>query len=76
MKRRTPKMEMKAVDEFNNRFPAGSLVTYWTGAREGAGSKAITRSPAELLSGHTAVVWLDGVRGCVALSHVKGEAKS
>ncbi|WP_256701045.1 hypothetical protein [Caballeronia sordidicola] len=29
----------------------------------------VTRTPAEVLSGHTAVVWLDGKSGCVAVSH-------
>lgn len=30
-----------------------------------------TRTKAQLLGGHTAVVWLDDVRGCVALDRVK-----
>ncbi|MEJ7807053.1 MAG: hypothetical protein WKG03_14160 [Telluria sp.] len=29
-----------------------------------------TRTGAQILSGHTAVVWLDGVSGCYCLSHV------
>lgn len=29
-----------------------------------------TRSEAQILSGHSAVVWLNGVRGCYDLSHV------
>jgi len=29
-----------------------------------------TRSPAQILSGHSAVVWLEGVSGCYHLSHV------
>jgi|GEM_PF-698119 len=29
-----------------------------------------TRTEAQILSGHTAVVWLDGVSGCYCLSHV------
>lgn len=29
-----------------------------------------TRSPAQILSGHSAVVWMDGVSGCYLLSHV------
>ncbi|MGV2904634.1 hypothetical protein [Achromobacter sp. AGC25] len=28
-----------------------------------------TKTEAEVLSGHTAVVWLEGKRGCVAVSH-------
>lgn len=30
-----------------------------------------TRSEAEVLSGHSAVIWLDGVRGCYALDRVR-----
>lgn len=29
-----------------------------------------TRTPAQILSGHSAVVWLDGVSGCYDVSHV------
>ncbi len=29
-----------------------------------------TRSPAQVLSGHSAVVWVDGVAGCYHLTHV------
>jgi hypothetical protein len=30
-----------------------------------------TRSAAEVLSGHSAVIWLDGVRGCYLLDRVR-----
>lgn len=30
-----------------------------------------TRCPAQVLGGHTAVVWLEGFRGCVALTHCR-----
>lgn len=30
-----------------------------------------TRSQAQVLSGHSAVIWLDGVSGCYALDRVK-----
>lgn len=36
----------------------------------GSLTRTATRSPAEVLSGHTAVIWLEGVRGCVALDRV------
>lgn len=35
-----------------------------------------TKTEAEVLSGHTAVVWLVGKRGCVAVSHCKPVAKA
>lgn len=58
------------VDEFNLNFSVGTEVQYWTGIREGEGKKGVTRSAAELLQGHTPVVWIEGCSGCVALSHV------
>ena len=30
-----------------------------------------TRSEAQVLSGHSAVIWLDGVRGCYLLDRVR-----
>lgn len=62
--------QLAAVHAFNNTNPVGTPVRYWKGVREGDGKTARTRTPAQLLSGHTAVVWLDGVSGCIALTHV------
>ena len=41
------------------------------GMREGIGKISTTLSEAILLGGHTPVVWLYDVSGCVALSHVE-----
>lgn len=59
------------ADEFNARHPVGTAVRYWTFERKGEGKISCTRTPAEVLSGHTAVVWVKGEPGCVALSHVE-----
>lgn len=59
------------VDRFNAKWPVGTKVRYWTGLHEGPGKEGVTRSRAELLSGHTAVVWIEGASGCVALTHVE-----
>lgn len=63
--------EQQAVDRFNERYPLGSPVRYWTFLREGEGRKGETRSKAQLLSGHTAVVWVTGHAACIALTHVE-----
>ncbi|GHJ11191.1 hypothetical protein TPA0907_55580 [Micromonospora humidisoli] len=60
-----------AARAFNDRHPIGTPVRYWPGVREGDGRTARTRTQAQLLSGHTAVVWLDGVSGCIALTHIQ-----
>jgi hypothetical protein len=61
----------EAVRQFNEYHPVGTEVRYWTGPREGEPSgRGPTRSPAELLGGHTPVVWVVGHPACIALSHV------
>lgn len=59
------------ADAWNARYPVGTPVRYWTGLREGPGKTGETRAAAEVLKGHTAVVWVTGLAGCVALSHVE-----
>lgn len=60
------------VDAFNETVPVGTLVRYWKMAREGEPSgTSKTSTMASVLSGHTAVVWIEGCSGCVALSHVE-----
>lgn len=63
----------RAVERFNETTPAGSPVLYWPGARIGEGRPSTTRSRAQLLSGHTPVVWVEGHSGCIALTHIDAE---
>lgn len=71
MLKRVSEAQMAAV--WNLVVPVGTPVRYWTGAREGEGKPSKTRSEAQLLGGHTAVVWVEGHSGCIALSHVYAE---
>lgn len=59
------------ANKWNQRFPVGTKCRYWTGLREGLGKVSFTRTQAQVLGGHTAVVWLKDQVGCVALSHVE-----
>lgn len=69
MKRAITKPDPQAeADAFNAKLPMGSEVDY-TDHPGAAPRRYRTRSAAEVLSGHTAVVWLDGKSGCVACSH-------
>jgi hypothetical protein len=61
----------KLVRKWNDMFPVGTAVRYWTWAREGIGKTSTTRTLASVLSGHTAVVWVEGEAGCISLSHVE-----
>jgi hypothetical protein len=55
----------------NANFEVGDLVDYWTGAREGTPSGRGRIKSVSLLGGHTPVAWIDGARGCVALTHLR-----
>lgn len=68
-------LEAKLVDLWNQKHTTPTPVRYWPGVKEGKGKLGITRGKAELLGGHTAVVWIQGVAGCVALSHVQAIAE-
>ena len=61
----------KAVARFNRDHPIGTPVRFWPGVRSGEGRPSRTRSQAQILSGHTPVVWVEGYAGCIALTHVE-----
>ncbi|MCZ7434794.1 hypothetical protein O7598_31215 [Micromonospora sp. WMMC241] len=63
--------EQALVVEFNSRHLIGTPVRYWKGAREGEGRTSKTRTGAQMLSGHTAVVWVEDEGACIALSHIE-----
>lgn len=59
----------KQCDDWNAANPIGCNVVLTKDGGEEFPTK--TRSEAEVLSGHSAVIWLDGVRGCYMLDRVK-----
>lgn len=61
--------QQNAVDRWNANHPIGTVVDLTKDSGEVVRTK--TRSEAEVLSGHTAVIWLEGVRGCYCLDRVK-----
>lgn len=58
----------KQCDEFNARFQIGQPVT--VRKDRGESVDTVTRSAAEVLSGHSAVIWLEGISGCYLLDRV------
>ncbi len=64
----SPAALQRQCDAFNARYPVGQKVS----VRKDAGDGLITRtrSKAEVLSGHSAVIWLDGISGCYLLDRV------
>lgn len=65
----TEVMESK-IKIFNEKHPVGSVVTVVKDFGERVETKV--RHSAQILSGHTAVVWLDGISGCYCLDRVVG----
>lgn len=71
-RRQNPQRE---VDVWNSKVSIGDTVEY----RDYPGAEAeqfSVRTAAEVLSGHSSVVWLDGKRGCVCTSHCRLVSKS
>lgn len=64
----------KLAAEWNKRFPVGTAVRYWIGRREGVGKIGRTRTSAQVVGDHTAVVWIEEQLGAVALSHIEPES--
>jgi len=65
----------REVEAWNAKHPTGTRVRYWRGERKGEPSgEGTTYHPATVLGGHTAVAWIEGCSGCVALSHVEAVA--
>lgn len=67
MQESTEVMESK-IKIFNEKHPVGSVVAVVKDFGERIETKV--RHPAQILSGHTAVVWLDGISGCYCLDRV------
>ena len=61
---RTAKNPEQEVTDWNARVKLGDLVEYRS-YPEAAPQTFKTRTEAQVLSGHTAVVWLEGKSGCV-----------
>lgn len=60
----------KEVAKWNASVKVGDSVEYRE-LEDSAPEVLTTRFEASVLSGHTAVVWLNGKRGCVCLDHCR-----
>lgn len=67
MRRPDSRLLALQVEKWNLKHPVGTLVEYHPVIGEPAHELRKTRTRADVLSGHTAVVWLEGKSGCVAL---------
>lgn len=64
----SPAALKRQCDAFNARFPVGQPVT--VRKDDGTGMNTVTRSAAEVLSGHSAVIWVRGIAGCYLLDRI------
>jgi hypothetical protein len=74
MNYRRPKPQSEAqllrqCADWNARWPIGTEVRYHPVQGEAHFSRHLTTSEAYVLSGHTAVIFLDSHSGCVSLDH-------
>lgn len=58
-------------ERFNQTYKVGDEIVVYFGLKGENPQTVRIRHPAQVLSGHTPVVYVDGGRGCVALTHVK-----
>ena len=72
MKRPNVKKMQGQCDTFNARCPVGGAVTVRLDS--GEVRPTVTRSKAQILSGHTPVIWLEGITGCYLLDRVTPDA--
>lgn len=68
-----PRAQQAAVDEWNANWNVGQRVRVTLD--DGSVIETETRSEAELLGGHTAVIWVDGIAGAYRLDRCKSVAE-
>lgn len=61
---------LEVVRKWNAEYPIGTVVDVQEDFKD-APTRTTTRSVAQVLSGHSVVIWLDGISGCYLLSCVK-----
>jgi hypothetical protein len=69
MTRPNLKKLQKQCDDWNAQWPIGSAVICTKD--DGERLATVTTSEAQVLSGHTAVIWMKDIRGCYLLDRVK-----
>lgn len=62
---------VKQCERWNRDYPVGTTVAFYPVIGGAHFRVRKTCTEAQVLSGHTAVVWLDGESGCVALEACK-----
>jgi len=66
------RLNQALVENWNLKHPVGTKVTVTKD--DGTVIDSETTSEAQVLGGHTPVIWLEGIRGCYALDRVRAKA--
>lgn len=72
MRNQDPKTEAQLqaqCDAWNKAHAVGTVVSFENIVGEGETHRGASTTPAQMLGGHTAVIWLEGKSGCVCLDH-------
>lgn len=71
MRGRQPSTQIQQLlcENWNLKYPVGTCVR--VRMDDGSHKETVTVAPAQMLSGHTAVIWLEHIRGCYLLSRVE-----
>jgi len=69
-KRKTPEQLQAQCDAWNARHPEGTQIAFENIRGQGATHKGKTTSEAQVMGGHSAVIWFDGKAGAVSLDHI------
>jgi hypothetical protein len=68
-KRLTAAQLQRQCDNWNAKHPEGTVVSFESIKGQGESHRGKSASEAQVLGGHSAVIWLEGKSGCVALDH-------
>jgi hypothetical protein len=68
-KRPTAAQLQKQCDNWNAKNPSGTTVSYESIVGRGESFRGKSNGEAEVMGGHSAVIWLLGKSGCVSLDH-------
>ncbi len=67
--RKTEKQLQAQCDAWNAEHPEGTLVSFEEIVGKGETHRGKTVSEAQVMGGHSAVIWIEGKSGCVQLDH-------
>lgn len=68
MRHKSAKKLQEQCDDFNRRYPVGQRVC--VKKDNGEGMETVTKTQAEVMQGHSAVIWVEGITGCYLLDRV------